>query len=172
MLISLGMTLGMLGFPNSVLAKHVVAVPTVPPTPAPIEDPAITKIARQQFISWQAGAINRKAYTADMNALITQEKLSETSVELGQLGAYVSSEYVDEEPPALGIPPGSKTYLYRMHGTVNAVYMLVSVTPKGQVASLAFRDSIYDIHPTPSPSPTPPPTPEPTDTPDSGFPGY
>ena len=39
--------------------------PTPSPTVAPVADPAITKLARQQFLAWQVGTIDKNLYSPD-----------------------------------------------------------------------------------------------------------
>src|SRR5579863_8576514 len=61
--------------------------PTPAPTPTPVADPAITKIARQQFVQWQAGSINKSLYAQQVLAKLDDKKIASTSAALGELGA-------------------------------------------------------------------------------------
>jgi hypothetical protein len=120
------------------------ATPTPAPTPVPPADPAVTKAAFQQFVAWQLGIIDRTRYTDEMNVLITPEKLTQSAKGLSALGALETAEYLGPKP-ASGVPPGSKTYVYRMHCSLGAVFMQFSVAPDGKVAAIIFRDNLTDF---------------------------
>jgi hypothetical protein len=134
----------------------MIAAPTLhadaarKPTPAPIatplppEDPAITAIARKQFVLWQAGVISRDGYTDEMNQLVTPDKLAETSKELGHLGGLLHAVWAGPAS-ADDVPQGSKTYVYHMVCSDGAVYMEFSIEPTGKIAGMLFRDDLADF---------------------------
>ena len=119
-------------------------------------------MARRQFVSWQAGRIDRSEYTADLNSQIDDKKLQENSTNLGSLGALVNTEYLG--PMEFSeLPPGAHAYLYRMICTDGSVYEQLVLDERGKVAGIVFRDTPYPA--TPTPEPTPSPTDTPTDSP-------
>ena len=61
--------------------------PTPSPTPTPIADPAITQLARQQFVAWQAGIVNKSLYVAaGAREAYRCKDRRDVSQALGQLG--------------------------------------------------------------------------------------
>ncbi|HEY9086349.1 MAG TPA: hypothetical protein VIN40_10515, partial [Candidatus Tyrphobacter sp.] len=86
-------------------ARHQ-APPTPSPTPIPPADPAVTRMARRQFVMWQAGRIDRAEYTAELSAQIDDAKIEQNSVQLGALGALIDVRYLGPLPN-LGLPPGA-----------------------------------------------------------------
>jgi hypothetical protein len=123
-------------------APHRVPVATA--TPLPPEDPAITLIARKQFVAWQASIVNHGLYTDEMNALMTPDKVTETSKALGQLGALQHAVWAGPAT-AEDVPPGTKTYLYHMLCADGQVYMEFSIEPTGKFAGMLFRDNLTDF---------------------------
>lgn len=119
-------------------------VPAAAATPLPPEDPAITLIARKQFVAWQVASLNRDLYTDEMNGLMTPDKVTETSKALAQLGAL---EHAVWAGPATAddVPAGSKTYLYHMLCAGGQVYMEFSIEPTGKLAGMLFRDNLTDF---------------------------
>lgn len=120
------------------LARHgPAATPTPAPTPTPVEDPAITKIARQQFVAWQAGVINPKLYSADMQAKMLPATLADTSRNIGALGALISTAF---EGPVLvnDAPATSNSYLYQMTCANGSVFMQFALLPDGKIAGMLF----------------------------------
>ena len=129
--------------PQAAIAR-AHATPTPSPTPIPPEDLAVTKIARQQFVGWQVGVIDRSTYTAELNALADKDQLSHTAAALSQLGYLKSMEWQGFRA-AEGIPDGSKTYLYRAHCSRGSVLMQFSITPAGKIGGIIFRDNLTDF---------------------------
>ena len=66
--------------------------PTPAPTQAPVADPAVTKLVRQQFVLWQAGQINKSLYDQQVLDKLTDEKLTQTSNALAELGPLTDAE--------------------------------------------------------------------------------
>jgi hypothetical protein len=120
------------------LARHApAATPAPSPTPKPVEDPAVTKIARQQFVAWQAGVVNPKLYTQDMQAKMLPATLADTSQNIGALGPLISVEY---EGPVLvdDAPATSNSYLYQMTCASGSVFMQFALLPDGKIAGMLF----------------------------------
>jgi hypothetical protein len=133
------------------------ATPTPAPTPTPVADPAITQIARQQFVAWQAGTVHKNLYDAEVQAKLTDEKINDTSHALGGLGALTDTVFIGPFVSA-DLPPGAHGYIYHMICTAGAVYLWMIVDATGKIATIYFHDRLDVDTFTASPSP-PPPTP-------------
>lgn len=133
------------------------ATPTPAPTPTPVADPAITKIARQQFVQWQAGAVNRTLYAEQIAGKLTDDMISTTSQKLGQLGALTDTVYIGPwlNPDA---PPSTRGYIYQMRCTQGNVYLWLAIDGQGKIAWLTFKNRLDVENVTPAPSATPPDT--------------
>ena len=127
--------------PMAAVAKaHPTPTPTVTPSPPP-EDPQITRVARREFVSWQAGNVDLSRYSDDAKPQLTDDKIGKTSKALGQLGALVRTEWIG----TLGFdhaPAGVKGYLYRMVCTQGAVYEQLVIDSAGKVTGIVFRDKL------------------------------
>jgi hypothetical protein len=134
------------------------ATPTPAPTPTPVEDPTVTKLARQQFVAWQAGNVNKSLYVPQIQAKLTDEHITDISRELGALGPLTGTVYIG---PMLvpDAPDGSKGYIYQMLCAEHNVYLLMVLSPDGKIGSFSFRDTLNSetikVPVTPSPSPPP-----------------
>jgi hypothetical protein len=109
------------------------ATPTLPP-----EDPAITAIARREFVEWQAGVVDRTHYSAQTQGL-TQQKITDTSKILSQYGALLQTQWAGP----LGIqdgPPGVTGYVYKMVCAGGTLYEYLTMGPDGKVDGVIFRD--------------------------------
>ena len=139
--------------PAATLARSH-ATPTPSPTPAPVADPQITRIARQQFVQWQAGIINRSLYAGQLLPQLTDAKISDTSHALGQLGALTDMVYVGRwiNP---NFPPGARGYIYQMRCESGNVYLWLALDSQGKIASIFFKNRLDVETVTPSPSATP-----------------
>jgi hypothetical protein len=129
---------------------------TPAPTPTPVEDPAITKVARQQFVQWQAGTVNRSLYASEVVSKMTDDKIADTARALGKLGALTSMVYIGR-----WINPDMPTlngYIYQMRCVEGNVYQWLELQPDGKIASIIFKDRLDVENVTPSPSPAPTPT--------------
>jgi hypothetical protein len=117
------------------------AVPTTGPITHDVENQAVSKVARAQFLAWQLGKIDRARYTDVLSQLITDEKVATSSQGLSRLGPLQKLEYVGVTGVE-GLPPDNKTYLYHMICGAGAVYMQFSLTPTGKISSMLFRDKL------------------------------
>lgn len=116
----------------------------------PPADPAVTAIARRQFVSWQAGQIDRAQYTASLSSQIPDSKLEQNAASLGTLGALNSINYFGPRDSLYGtLPPGVHVYLYQMVCSNGSIYEQLTLDQNGKVAGIEFTDTI----PTPAPSP-------------------
>ncbi|HLX26025.1 MAG TPA: hypothetical protein VKR05_03470 [Candidatus Cybelea sp.] len=129
---------------------------TPAPTPTPVEDPAITKIARQQFVQWQAGEVNKTLYAPQVLARLTDDKVADTSRILGQLGALTGMVYIGRwiNPDM----PELSGYIYQMHCISGNIYLWLALQADGKIASIVFKNRLDVENVTPSPSPAPTPT--------------
>jgi len=125
---------------------HATPTPTATPT-LPPEDPAITLIARREFVSWQAGTINPDHYEIESRKNLTPEKIAETAKNLGALGTLMSAQWLGPIP--IVDPPASVkgSYLYKMHCDGADVYEELTMGIDGKVTGIIFRDTL----PTPDP---------------------
>ena len=121
-------------------APHPTPAPTATPTPPP-EDPEITRVARREFVSWQAGNVDLDRYADKAKAQLTPEKITNTSKQLGLLGALVKTEWLT--PLSFdGAPAGVKGYLYHMVCTQGAVYEQLVINGEGKIEGIVFRDKL------------------------------
>jgi hypothetical protein len=128
--------------------------PTPAPTPTPVADPAITKLARQQFVEWQAGVINKSLYAQQVLDKLNDEKISNTSRALGQLGALDDVVYLGAWI-APDFPPGARGYIYQMRCASGNIYLWLALDSTGKIATIFFKDRLDVENVTPGPSPTP-----------------
>ena len=130
------------------------ATPTPSPTPSPVADPAVTKIARTQFVDWQAGVVNKSLYAAQVVPQLTDEKIAETSKALAALGALDTMVYMGRwiNP---NFPPGANGYIYQMRCTGGNVYLWLALTADGKIATIFFKNRLDVETVTPAPSATP-----------------
>jgi hypothetical protein len=130
------------------------ATPTPSPTPTPIADPAITKLARQQFVQWQAGTINKSLYAQQVLDKLDDTKINDTSKALGQLGALIDVVYLGPWI-APDFPPGARGYAYQMRCTSGNIYLWLALDAQGKIATILFKNRLDVETVTPAPSPTP-----------------
>ncbi len=131
------------------------STPTPQPTPSPIADPAITKLARQQFVQWQAGAINKSLYAQQVLDKVDDAKIADTSKALGQLGALIDVVYIGPWV-APDFPAGARGYIYQMRCTSGNIYLWLALDAQGKIATILFKNR-FDVETvTPAPSPSPP----------------
>jgi hypothetical protein len=113
--------------------------PSVTPSPPP-EDPAVTQIARREFVAWQAGVVDISHYAAQTQAKLLPAKIADTSKALGSLGSLIKTEWV--EPAVLeGTPAGVRGYVYRMVCTNASVYEILTIE-NGKIDGIVFRDKL------------------------------
>jgi hypothetical protein len=142
----------LVGAPASWARTH--ATPTPSPTPTPVADPAVTKIARQQFVQWQAGLVNKSLYAAQLQAQLTDAKIADTSSKLGELGALNDTVFIGRwlNPE---FPPEIHGYIYQMRCISGNVYLWLAIDGQGKIAALFFKDRLDVENVTPAPSATP-----------------
>ena len=130
-------------------------IPRRPPSPTPIADPAITQLARQQFVPWQAGIVNKHLYADQVLAKLNDAKIADTSKALGQLGALTDTVYIG--PWADPSFPPERTATSIKCAASRAIS--ISGWPldaTGKIATIFFKDrlDVETITATPSPPST------------------
>lgn len=140
--IALALLGAVLAAPLGVAARgHATPTPAATPT-IPPEDPAITLIARREFVSWQAGTLNLDHYAKQSQAGLTPDKIAETSKNLGALGTLVSMQWLGPIP-IVDPPAGVKaSYLYKMHCDIADVYEELTMGDDGKIVGIIFRDKL------------------------------
>lgn len=131
------------------------ATPTPAPTPTPVADPAITKLARQQFVQWQDGAVNKSLYAQQVVDKLTDEKIAQTSTALAQLGALTDVVYLGPWISA-DFPPGARGYAFQMRCVSGNIYLWLALDPAGKIATILFKNRLDVENVTPAPSPSGP----------------
>ncbi len=143
-----------------VLPAQTLARPhaTPTPSPAPVADPAITRLARQQFVQWQAGVVNKSMYDQQVLDKLTDTKIADVSQALGRLGALTNMVYIGPwiEPD---FPADAHGYIYQMQCVEGNVYLWLAVDSQGKIATIFFKDRLDVQTVTPSPSARPTPSP-------------
>jgi len=127
--------------------------PTPTPSPVPVADPAITAMARKQFVAWQAGTINRSLYAAQTSDELSDDKINQTSIALGKLGALTNMAYVG--PLAVADLPGTHGYIYQMQCVGGNVYLFMVLDQNQKIVQIFFKDTLTVETVTASPSPPP-----------------
>ncbi len=107
----------------------------------PSEDPAITQIARREFVAWQAGVVNPEHYSSKTRGL-EPEKIANTSKALGILGSLIRTEWLGPIPIISGGPPDAKAYLFRMVCSNSAVFEELTIGGDGKIDGIFFRDKL------------------------------
>jgi hypothetical protein len=131
------------------------STPTPSPTPSPVADPAITKLARQQFVQWQAGTVNKALYAQQVIDKLSDEKIAQTSQALGQLGPLTDVVYLGPWISA-DFPAGARGYAYQMRCSAGNIYLWLALDPEGKIATILFKNRLDVETVTPQPSPTAP----------------
>lgn len=134
-------------------AARTHPTPTPSPSPTPVADPAITKLARQQFVTWQAGVVNQHLYAAQVIDKLTDEKIADTSRALGQLGALTDAVFIGPwvDP---SFPPGARGYIYQMRCQSGNIYLWLALDSQGKIATIFFKNRLDTETITPAPSPS------------------
>ncbi|HVR46213.1 MAG TPA: hypothetical protein VMT95_06215 [Candidatus Binatia bacterium] len=130
------------------------STPTPAPTPTPVADPVITKLARQQFVQWQAGSINKSLYAKQVLDKLSDAKITETSTALGQLGPLIDEVYMGHWI-APDFPPEARGYIYQMRCTSGNIYLWLALDAQGKIATIFFKNRLDVETVTPAPSPSP-----------------
>jgi hypothetical protein len=120
---------------------HPTPTPTATPAPGP-EDPAITQIARREFVAWQAGVIDKSRYADVTSTKMLPDKVADTSRALSALGALQHTEWLGPLALPADSPPGVKGYLYRMTCSNAAVYEQLTMAPDGKIDGIFFGDKL------------------------------
>ncbi len=124
------------------VAASVAASPAPQDSPIalPPEDHAVTKIAFQQFVAWQAGIIKRNLYTPHVQGQMTDTVIKETSQQLGSLGPLLTAKYVGPVQTDTA-PADSANYLYLMICQRGSIYMQFAIDHDGKIGGIVFRNS-------------------------------
>lgn len=132
------------------------ATPTPAPTPTPVADPAVARLARQQFVAWQAGNINKTLYAEGVAEKLSDAKVDEVSKALGKLGPFTEAIYIGPFS-ASDIPADAHGYIFKMQCTEGAVYQWMIVDGQGKIATIFFKDrlDLESIEATPQPVSSP-----------------
>ncbi|HEV3090486.1 MAG TPA: hypothetical protein VGX91_03480 [Candidatus Cybelea sp.] len=143
-----------LAAPASVGIARTHATPTPAPTPTPVADPAITALARQQFVAWQAGVVNEHLYSQQVLDKLNDTKIAQTSQALGELGALTNTVYIGPWLDA-SFPPGARGYIYQMQCQSGNIYLWLALDPQGKIATIFFKNRLDTETETVTPSPSP-----------------
>lgn len=119
---------------------HPTPTPTASPS-IPPEDPAITEIARHEFVAWQAGIVDRSRYGAAMQSRLGDNEVTQTSKALSQAGALQRTQWLGPYPAPADVP-GGHAYLFHMFCANRAVYELLTIAPDGKIGGIGFRDTL------------------------------
>jgi hypothetical protein len=133
------------------------ATPSPSPTPTPVADPAVTKVARQQFVQWQAGSVNKSLYAQQVLVKLSDAQIADASTKLGQLGALTDVVYLGRWIDAT-FPPGARGYIYQMRCTSGNIYLWLAFDAQGKIATILFKNRLDVETVTPGPSPEASPT--------------
>ncbi|MBV8116955.1 MAG: hypothetical protein JOZ01_03195 [Candidatus Eremiobacteraeota bacterium] len=117
------------------------ATPTPAPTATPVADPVVTKIARQQFVAWQAGSINKSLYAPQVVPKLTDAKVNDVAHALSGLGPLVDTAFIGPFSAA-DIPPDARGYIYQMRCTDGNVYLWMIIDGSGKIATIFFRNTL------------------------------
>ncbi len=126
---------------------------TPSPSPSPVADPAITTIARHQFVQWQAGVVTKSLYAIQTQSQLTDAKIADTSHALGELGALNDMVYVGRwlNPNF----PDRHGYIYQMRCASGNVYLWLAIDADGKIATIFFKNRLDVENVTPAPSGSP-----------------
>jgi hypothetical protein len=136
---------------TSLARPHVTPSPS--PSPPPVADPAITQLARQQFVSWQAGIVNRHLYAVQVLDKLSDEKVADTSRALGQLGALTNAVFIGPWADP-SFPAGARGYIYQMQCQSGNIYLWLALDSQGKIATIFFKNRLDTETITPAPSPS------------------
>lgn len=142
-----------LAFAALTLTSSARPHPTPSPSPTPVADPEITKLARQQFVAWQAGEINQHLYAQQVLDKLNDAKIADTSKALGQLGALTDTVFIGPwvDP---SFPVGARGYIYQMQCVEGNIYLWLALDPQGKIATIFFKNRLDTETVTPSPKPS------------------
>lgn len=108
-----------------------------PPVPSPkptAEDPKIHKLAVQQFLAWQSGAVDRSLYSDRVNADMTDELMDKGTKTLANLGALQSAQF-----QGIAAAKGVNFYVYKMTCSNGTIQMDFALDPDGKIGLIFFE---------------------------------
>jgi hypothetical protein len=120
----------------SAAASALPADNAPPPLPSPKpakEDPKIRKIALQQFVAWQGGAVDRTRYSDDVNAQLSPDVLDASEKALAALGALQTATF-----KGISEAKGIHVYVYTMTCEHGSIDMKFALQPDGKIALVFF----------------------------------
>jgi hypothetical protein len=127
--------------PPSIVRARPSPTPTPTPTAAPVADPQITKMVRQQFVAWQAASVNQALYASVVYPQLTQAKVDQTAHALSGLGPLIDTVFIGPFS-APDIPPDARGYIYQMRCADGNVYLWLILNPDGKIATIFFKDKL------------------------------
>lgn len=104
------------------------AAASAAPAPAVTEDPAITKLAREQYDAFAAGKVDQSQYSA----AVPQAAISQVQAGLTSIGAVKSVAFVKGSTLA-----GSMVYVYKFTCAKGAAYEQIAVKD-GKIDGIYF----------------------------------
>ena len=107
-----------------------------PPLPAPKlvpEDPKVRKLAMQQFVAWQGGAVDRSRYSDDVNAQLSDDVLDASEKALAALGALQTATF-----KGISTAKSIHVYVYTMTCEHGSIDMKFALQPDGKIALVFF----------------------------------
>jgi hypothetical protein len=150
-------SIGMLAALSAPASARPSSTPTPAPTPTPVADPLVTKVARQQFVAWQAGSINKRLYAPELVPKLTDAKVNDVAHALSALGPLTDTTFVGPFSAA-DIPSGAVGYIYQMHCQEGSIYMWMIIDSDGKIATVFFKDKLdIETLERPASEPEPPP---------------
>jgi hypothetical protein len=127
--------------PLGASSRPAAPTPSPSPTVAPVADPAITKLARQQFLAWQIGTLDKSLYDAQLLPQLTDVKVADTSKHIAPLGALTGLVFIGSFAGE-DFPPDAHGYIYQMICSNGKIYQWMVVTGNGKIATMYFRDTM------------------------------
>jgi len=107
------------------------ATPTLPP-----ENPAITALARHEFVEIQAGSVDKSHYVDAAAAAMTTQATEKMSELLSSYGALIRVEWMGTFP--VSGPPGIMGYSYKMDCTTAPIFEQLVIDADGKIYSIDF----------------------------------
>jgi len=126
---------------------HPSPSPTATPSLAP-ENPAITAIARHEFVAVQVGVIDKNHYSPEAAQALTADAVDNMSKALSSYGALVKTEWLGTFL-VLGAPAGVTGYTYKMDCSAGSIYEQLMIGPDGKIDSIDFRKTLGKESPAP-----------------------
>jgi hypothetical protein len=115
-------------------APNATGGPVIPsPKPAP-EDAKIHKLAVQQFLAWQTGAVDRTLYSDQVNADMTDDLMDKGTKTLANLGALQQAQF-----QGISSAKGTNFYVYKMTCANGTIQMDFSIDPDGKIGLIFFE---------------------------------